>query len=766
MTVGRSLLRIDGREKVLGRACYAADYTAEEVLYLQVKRSPHPHAQIHAVQVHKARAIEGVVDIVTAADLPTQERYGLIIKDQEVLCSQRVRYMGDALALVTAESQEVARRAVEEIQVHYTPLPVIGTPWEAAQQDAPAIHTGGNLLQHVKLRRGNVQEGFQKAAHLFTHSFQSAPLEQVPLQPEAGIAWVDDAGIVTIQAAAQWLHDLQADISRVLGLSQKQVRLIQPVIGGAFGKREDISVHIHLALMALRTRRPVKMVYSREESIITQAKRHPFFYQIKTGHDREGRILAWEGSIYGDTGSYASGGPAVVRQALFLAPGPYFIPHLKGDAYLYYTNNTYCGAMRGFGGTQSAFAYESHMDMVARKLGIDPCRIREINALGPGSITSTGQRIYTDGMLQTIKGAVLAAGWKRERKKGGACGGQERIRRGIGMATTFFGIGYGEGFPDHAHARVLLNRDGRIEIYTAGAEVGQGLHTALVQIGSTALSIPPQFIHIKGGDTANTFSAGSTSASRQTYFSGNAVLNACEDLKMRLFQQASLIFGGSIASFYIKNREIISRDNPQCRISFQDLAEEQPPFALVGEAFFFKRTTPPDPETGQGSQLYASYAFATQVAVVEVDTRTGEVCVLQVYAAHDVGRAINPRAIEGQVEGGVAMGLGMALMEEQLYRNGITLNPNLTDYVIPTTLDVPPVETIIIQEEEPTGPFGARGVGEPSTLPTAPAILNAIYDAVGVRIQRLPATPEKILRALQQKESQQDSPDQYPGATT
>lgn len=752
MVVGASIPRVDGKEKVLGKARYAGDYHQKGTLYLQVKRSPHPHAHIHRVQTEKARGLPGVVDIVTAADLPTQERFGLIIKDQEILCSDRVRYMGDALAVVAGETLEAAKEAVLQIQVEYTPLPVINSPWEALHPEAVAIHPGGNLLQHVQLRRGDVEAGFAASTHRFSHSFASAPLEPTPLQPEAGVAWVDENGIVTIQAASQWLHDLQAEIARVLGLPLHRVRLIQPVIGGAFGKREDISVHVHLALMALRTRRPVKLIYSRSESMITQAKRHPLYYQLQLGLDGEGKILAWEGTIHGDTGAYASGGPAVIRQALFLAPGPYHIPHLKGDAYLYYSNHTYCGAMRGFGGTQSAFAYESLMDMVARNLQLDPARLRKINGLHPGTITPTGQRITGSGMNETLKAALQASQWQ-ERKKWKAGARAPEKRRGMGLATTFFGIGYGEGFPDHAHARVLLNQQGEIEIWTAGAEVGQGLHTVLIQIASSALSISPHRIQIRGGDTARTFSAGSTSASRQTYFSGQAVLQGAEALKMRLYQHASRLFQESIASFYLQEGEVVVKRDPRRRISFRELAEKTPPAERVGEAFFFKETHAPDPKTGQGSHIYASYAFATQVAGVEVDITTGEVAVLHVYAAHDVGRAINPMGIQGQIEGGVVMGLGMALMEEQIYQDGIMQNPNLTDYVIPTTLDVPSIHTCIIEEEEPTGPYGARGVGEPSTLPTAPAILNAIYDAVGVRIQDLPATPEKILLALQKKAS-------------
>lgn len=746
--LGESLTRIDARDKVLGKAKYAGDISFPDQIYLKVKRSSYPHALIKGIKTKEASSLEGVVDVLIGKDLPTLHKYGLIIQDQPVLCTEKVRYLGDPLAIVVAETEEIAKRALQLIQVEYSPLPVISSPFQALKEDAPFIHEGGNLLHHAKLARGDVNKGFLESTHIFSHSFSTAPLDQIPLQVEAGVAKVDGDGVITIWAACQWLHDLKAQIARTLGIPQDKVRLIQPIVGGAFGKREDISVHIHLALMALRTKRPVKLVYSREESMITQAKRHPIHYQLRTGLDREGRIVAWEGTLYGDTGAYASGGPAVIRQALFLAPGPYYIPHLKGDAYLYYTNNTYCGAMRGFGGTQSAFAYESHMDMMAQKIGVDPVQFRKINALYPGTITPTGQKIYSLGMLETIEGAMVASSWAKVKKEKENRG---RKKKGIGIATTFFGIGYGEGFPDHAHAKVVL-KEGGVEIWTAGADVGQGLHTILVQLVGQVLAIEPEKITIKGQDTSTTFSAGSTSASRQTYFSGNAVVMAASDLKMRLYHKAASLLGGSVASFSLKGGRIISRENPDHNISLKELYRSQPAREMTGEAFFFKKTSIPDPKSGQGTHVYASYAFATQVAVVEVDTLTGEVQVLKVYGAHDVGKAINPCSIEGQVEGGVAMGVGMALMEEQIYQEGVTLNPNLTDYVIPTIFDVPKVETIIIEEEEPTGPFGARGIGEPATIPTAPAIINAIYDAIGVRCTELPVTPEKILFQLKRED--------------
>lgn len=743
MAIGRSIPRVDAVDKVLGRALYAGDISLRDMIYLKVKRSPYPHANIVGIKTKRACSMPGVIEVLTAQDLPTDKTYGLIVNDQPVLCQERVRYMGDALALVAGETQEIARKALDSIEVEYEPLPVITTPFEALRTDAPEIHEGGNLLRHVKLSRGDVKKGFEESKYIFSQTYESAPLDQVPLQVEAGVAYMDDHGVITIWAATQWLHDLQAHIARVLGLSQERVRLIQPTIGGAFGKREDISVHIHLALMALKTRRPVRLLYSRSESMITQAKRHPIHFQLRTGLDQNGRILAWEGRIYGDTGAYASGGPAVIGQSLYLAPGPYQIPNIKGDAYLCYTNNTYCGAMRGFGGTQAAFAYESHMDTMAHKMGLDPVRFRELNAIRPGTVTPTGQTISSNGMLKTIEAAVSASLWKENR---GDSRGDSRWRKGVGIASTFFGIGYGEGFPDHSHAKVLL-KGGGLEIWTAGADVGQGLHTVLVQLASEVLTIDPLRISIKGQDTSTTLSAGSTSASRQTYFSGNAVKMAAEDLKMRIYHQASKSLGGPVASFYLKDGEVVSKEDHKKRISFEELYQSLDQ-ELVGEAFFFKKTTPPDPETGQGSHIYASYAFATHVAEVEVDTLTGEVRLLKVYGAHDVGKAIHPVAIEGQVEGGVAMGIGMALMEEQILREGITLNPNLTDYVIPTALDTPLVETIMIEEEETTGPFGARGIGEPATIPTAPAILNAIYDAIGVRFTRLPVTPERILKGL------------------
>ncbi|MGI6366463.1 MAG: xanthine dehydrogenase family protein molybdopterin-binding subunit [Bacillota bacterium] len=756
--IGKRVQRVDALEKVTGQAKYSVDYYEEDMLWLKVLRAPHPHALIKRVDVSKARELPGVAKVITAADVPWLKKFGLIFKDQEVLVKEKTRYMGDALAVVAAEDERTARRALDLIEVDYEPLEVISDPLRAMEPDAPRIHQSGqvpfehpynkgNVLSIDYLIKGDVEQGFAEADHIIENEFRTQHIDHVALEPEAGLAVYDpERDHYTIWAACQWLHDIQTDVARVLGVKVEQVQIIQPHIGGAFGRREDISTHIILPLMAKLTGRPVKWVMTRQETMITQSKRHPMIFRFKTGVKKDGTITAWQSEVIGDTGAYASTGASIVHQALYVSTGPYEIPHVKGVSYTVFTNNTYCGAMRGFGATEAAFAYERQMDCIARDMGWDPAEFRLHNAYRLGSATANGQVLTTSvGTRDTI----LAA---RERFGSKGKPSAPHKRRGVGMATIMFGCGYGEGFPDHSIAGAEVTEDGRILIRSAAADVGQGVKTVLTLIAAEILNIPPERIDLAVADTHSTKNAGSASATRHTIFSGNAVKLAAENLLGKIYHRAYIELGRAYPELSIKDGDIILH-GVEKQMSLGELARiaKAKGEPLVAEGCFFPRTDL-DTRTGQGEHVYVAYTFNTQFVEVEVDTETGQVDVIRIVAAPDVGKVINPVGLEGQSEGGSAMGLGMALMEEQVFSQGITLNPDLSTYLVPTSLDVPDVVTVPVESGDACGPFGAKGIGEPAMIPTAPAILNAIEDAVGIRLYEMPATPDKVLAALKARE--------------
>lgn len=764
--VGQRVDRVDARDKVAGKALYSADYYLEDMLYIKVLRAPHPHALIKSIDVSRAREVPGVVRVITAADVPWVGNFGLIFKDQEVLVREKTRYMGDALAIVAAETEDIARRALEYIEVDYEPLPVISDPLQAMKKDAIYIHepreescepglNPGNLLCSHRLERGDLEQGMAEADLIVENEIRTPHVEHVALQPEAGVAKYDkESGVCTMWAATQWLHDIQADVAQSLQLNLEQVQIIQPAIGGAFGKREDVSVHIILALMAILTERPVKMEMTREELMITQNKRHPIIFRYKTGVKKDGTITAWEAEVIGDTGAYASTGSAVVHQALYLCTGPYNVPHLRGVSHTLYTNNTYSGAMRGFGATQAAFAYETQMDCIAAELDLDPLELRRKNAYELGSITPNGQVLTTSvGMGETLDRAAEVFGYE----PGQRCRQVNGKLRGIGVASSMFGCGYGEGFPDHSIVDLEVSPAGKILIRSAAADVGQGVLTVISQIVAEVLDIPLDLIELAPGDTHTTRNAGSTSATRQTIFSGNAARIAAEELLGKIYHRASIELVRHHPQFLVQKGEVILQGT-ETRLSLAELAriarEKGDP--LQAEGCYFPRTDSPDPATGQGELLYLAYTFNTHITEVEVDPETGLVRVLRVVAVPDVGRVINRTGVEGQSEGGTVMGLGMALMEKQVIEEGITLNADLSTYLIPTAMDMPEIKTEVVESGDAAGPFGAKGIGEPALLPAAPAIINAIYSATGIRFRHIPVTPDQLLTALQNKEQPEE----------
>ncbi len=760
--VGKKIDRVDARDKVTGKALYSADFYLEDMLYLKVLRAPHPHARIKSVDVSKARTIPGVAMAISAKDVPWVKNFGMIFKDQEVLVREKTRYMGDALAIVAAETETIARQALDYIEVDYEPLPVISDPLKALEKESPYIHepreencdpglNPGNLLCTHRLERGDLERGFSEADVIVENEIRTPHIEHVALQPEAGVAKYDkETGVCTMWVATQWLHDIQADVAQALDMKTEQVQIIQPAIGGAFGKREDVSVHIIIALMAILTGRPVKMEMTREELMITQNKRHPIIFRHKTGVKKDGTITAWKAEVIGDTGAYASTGSAVVHQALYMCTGPYNVPNLSGVSYTAYTNNTYAGAMRGFGATQAAFAYETQMDCIAAELGLDPLEFRKKNAYELGSMTPNGQILTTSvGVKDTLEKAAEVFGYKPDQLSKEENG---KIR-GIGVASSMFGCGYGEGFPDHSIVDLEVTDEGKILVHSAAADVGQGILTVVCQIVAEVLDIPLELVELAPGDTHTSKNAGSTSATRQTIFSGNAAKLAAEELLGKIYHRASLELVKHHPQFLVQEGEIVLQGT-ETRISLAELAKiaREKGDPLHAEGCYFPRTDVPDEATGQGNLVYVAYTFNTHIAEIEIDKYTGETRVLRVVAVPDVGRVINRIGVEGQSEGGTVMGVGMALMEKQVIEEGITKNADLSTYLIPTSLDMPEIITEIVESGDAAGPYGAKGIGEPALLPAAPAIINAIYNATGVRFFHTPVTPDQVFKAIKDRE--------------
>jgi CO/xanthine dehydrogenase Mo-binding subunit len=738
--VGIEIPKVDVLEKTLGEAKYGADLLINDPLYLKVVRSPKPHAKILRIEIDEALRVPGVEKIFTSKDIPGKNLVGTINKDQPILASDRVRYIGDPVALVAAKTEEVAEEASKKLAVVYEDLPSITHPEEALQPNAPLIHEKGNLLLEFHVIKGNSQRGFKEAEVTIEETYTTTWVDHAYLEPDAGISYLDEEGRITVVCPTQNVHYDQKEVASVLSLPLEQVRIIQCATGGGFGGRLDITVQCLLALAVFHLKKPVKMVFSREEVFQVTSKRHPLKIRYKSGVKKDGTLTAVEVDILGDTGAYASYGSTVAIRSAVHATGPYQVPNVKVRSRMAYTNNSWSGAMRGFGVPQMAFAHESQMDLLAQALKMDPIEIRLKNSLRVGSETATGQTLMASvGIGETLRKVKewmnRSAISKNDSKK-------PFIKKGIGVGSMWYGIG-NTGIANPSTAQMEIDLNGEIRLLTGVADIGQGSDTVLLQIASEAIGVPLKEIRLIRADTAVTTDAGATSASRQTYISGNAILNAVKNLKEEAIKEASRILGVDGKDLYFEDGEIKQKSNPSASISIKEVAKKCGRI-LRGEGNFDPETTRLDPETGQGAP-YGTYAFATHLAEVEVDTETGKVKVNRVIASHDVGKAIHPKNVIGQIMGGVAMGTGFALMEE--FVSGETTS--FVNYLIPTSKDVPEVIPILVEEEEPTGPFGAKGVGEPALIPSAPAILNAIADAIGQRIYHLPANLERVLEAVQ-----------------
>ncbi|MFP4073793.1 MAG: xanthine dehydrogenase family protein molybdopterin-binding subunit [Actinomycetota bacterium] len=718
--VGTSPLRPDGIAKLKGEFEYASDLHAEGMLWGATTRSPHAHGRIVSIDVAPALAIGGVHAVLTADDVPGRAVFGLEHPDQPVLASQLVRYWGEPVAIVAAEDEDTARRAAAAVKVEYEELEPFVDPEEADEVDA--------VFRRMRIRRGDQEAKGQVSVEGF---YEVGMQDQAPLGPEAGLAIPDGHGGVDLYATSQFVHVDQEQVVASLGLRPDQVRAHPAGIGGAFGAREDVNLHIHLCMLALYTGQPVKMVYDRSESFTGHVHRHPALMWYRHEADEEGRLVRVEARIIIDGGAYASTTAAVLANASYFAVGPYRCDSVAIDGVGTRTNNPPCGAMRGFGAVQVCVAYEAQMDKLAAQLGLDPLEIRRRNALARGDVlATTGQVIDTPlpvvDVIDSLAAMPIAATDAPLPGGSGLTTDPENVKRGVGYAIGIKNLGFSEGFDDYAQARVRLTDEGAV-VETAAIEVGQGLVTVLAQLARSGLGISSAIVrHV---DTSKIDSAGSTSASRQTQISGGATHGAATKLRERILEHHD---GDDLTDEGV----------------FRDDELVVPMAILAGEGWeetvtFRHPDTEPSDEDGQGV-VHADFAIAGHRAVVDVDEELGLVTVVRVDTAQDVGKALHPEAVRGQIEGGILQGVGLAVMEEIVMEKGIIQNPNFTDYLLPTVLDAPDVEALLIEEDGSWGPYGAKGVGEPPTISSTSAVVAAIRDATGKDINRAPVRPQDL----------------------
>jgi CO/xanthine dehydrogenase Mo-binding subunit len=730
--IGNSITRLDVVAKVTGKAKYPGDFQFYDQLVMKVLFAHRTHARVLDVDTSQAEAIEGVVMVLTAKDVPVNE-YGLGVNDQPVLCglgssiegADIVRFEGDQVALVIAESEEIATEALKRIVVRYEDLPVVKTIGEALKKDAPILHSrlDSNIFHHNIIRCGSTEEAFKECAVIVEGEYQTPVQEHAYLQPESGVGFMDEKGRVTIITAGQWAHEDQEQVAHALGLPLDSIRIIYPAIGGAFGGREDMSVQIILGLAALKLSehgidRPVRIVWSREESMIGHCKRHAYTMKAKWGADAQGKILAAECEIWANGGAYVYTSPKVLGNATLLATGPYEVPNVSTDAYAVYTNDIPGGAFRGFGGPQAAFMAELQADKLAEALGMDPVEFRMRNLFKEGSLISMGSPLPAGVTIREVmQKCAEEAGWTQGpdgwKKPELAQSEDPNIKRGLGIACGYKNIGFSYGYAENCGAIIILEGDEKIEtakLYHAGAEVGQGSHTAFAQFAAEALDLPLEKLEVHYSDTSNSLNSGSVSASRMTHMAGNSIIGAAK-LALEHWQ-----------------------------------AGERP---AVGSFVYRPPATSGMDKTDGHCNPNFTYGYVAQAVFADVNIQTGDVHLRDVISVDDVGKAINPIQVEGQIEGCVVQAAGYVVLENWKKRNTRALTKEMSTYLIPTVLDIPDrTRSVILEYPDPIGPYGARGMGEMPYLPFAPAVIDAVYHATGVRFHSFPLTAERVLRGL------------------
>ena len=774
--IGQSVLRSDGRAKTTGRTAYTVNLELPGMLHVKTLRSPFPHARLLRVDTGRAARVPGVAALLTRDDLeklcPGGATYGPVVRDQPIVAVDKVRFAGEIVAAVAAESLDAAEEALDLIEVEYEELPAVFDPIEALKEDAPAVHAapgsatgaftdtaslklgqGSNLCSQFVIRKGDLEAGFEKSDYLFEHEFYSPAVQHCALEPHACVAQVLPDDSLELWATTQNPSVLRSQLQLLFGLPLSKIRVHVPPLGAGYGAKSWPKIEPLTAALAIKTGRPVKYVLSREEVFHTITK-HAALVRLKTGVSREGLLLARKVEIFWDTGAYAEVGPRVSKNGGYAAPGPYRIPNVWVDSYCVYTNKPPAGAFRGYGVSQVCWAYDQQMDIIAEALGMDPLELRLKNAFEEEDSFHTGQTLHGIGIKESLLQAADSIGWTAG-SRSTALGSGGRIRRGRGIACSIKGT----VTPSLSTAVVKLEEDGSVSVLTSTVEMGQGSDTALAQMAAEALHVDFSRVKVASPDTLVTPYDQSTTSSRSTYSMGNAILMACAEVKQQLLEAAADLLEVSMQDLDLADGRVFVKGSPDRSMSYEEVVTRHFGMrvgSIIGRGTFKTSGRGLDPETGQG---YASAFWSTGAAAaeVEVDTETGEVRILKFTSACDVGKAINPLHCVGQVEGSVVMSLGHTFYEEIVYDSGQLINPNFLDYRLPSVCELPDsLNVILIEKPHREGPFGAHGVGETASPPVSSAIANAIYDATGVRITELPITPEKILLGLRQLQDKRD----------
>ena len=744
--VGEDIPMLDGIEKATGRARYGDDLFLPGMLHGKVVRSPHAHAEILGIDVKEASAMPGVCAILTAADIDGPNRYGRFVRDQPALCQDRARLVGDPVALVVAETEKQANEAALRVVVNYNPLPDVFDALGALHETAPQLHPTGNICAENKISAGDVEKGFRESEHILQQTYVTHFAEHAYMEPEAGVGYIDEEGRVVVAAGTQSAHFTQKEVAHALGLERDQVRVIQTKTGGGFGGKHEVSIHCFLGLAALKLRRPVKIRYTRQESMATTYKRHPFRMDLKAGAKKDGSLCAIHTNYFANTGAYTGSGTGVFTRAMLHTTGPYHFPHVNLSVTGVFTNNPNSSGMRGFGVPQVALAIESHLDQLAQELGLDPWELRYRNAYTSEHILPTGHplpgNVEIRRCLEAIKpyyDAMKSNAARRNRDSGG-------VRCGVGLGAAMYGIGItGLLFP--GRVRVLLEEDGTLVVRAGVADVGQGSVTGLAQIAADEFGIPIDKVRMFSVDTLTEPDSGPSAASRQIFFTGKVICGAIQELKKLMLNVAPQIFEREVEKIslvYLPEGSVVFPDEDRSLSlpisDFVRIAREKG-MILEAEDVYDPGVTYYDHKTGRG-RPYPGYTYAAQVVEVAVDDKTGKIDVLRVVVAQDVGRAINPKMVEGQLEGSVVMGIGWVLKEKFL--PGKT--ESFSTYRIPLSTDVPEITTILLENDEPGAPFGAKGVAEATIVPTGAAVVNAIAHATGVRFNEIPVDINRLVR--------------------
>ena len=751
--VGKPRVRIDAPGKAQGRTRFAGDHVMPNMLHVKVLRAPVASARLTRIDAAKARALQGVACVLTAADLtgrraatdiPGQTGRKRLATDQQILVRERVRYHGEPLALIAAETLALAERAAELIEHDLEPLPGVFDPLEALKPGAPVVQGTDNVVATYKVRKGDIDKGFAEAERIVENTFRTQFVEHAFLEPEVGLAWVDENEVINIRVSTQVIEHFRA-IADALGVAHNQVRILGSLVGGGFGGKEDVTVEIYLALLAQATGRPVRLAYTREDSFFGHGKRHPFTITHRTGVTGDGRITAAQITMTADAGAYVFLSPYVLLYAVVAGVGPYRVDNVHIDARAVATNNMFTSAFRGFGAAQACVAHEQQMDEIAKELGLDPLELRRRNFLRTGDEIATGQPIESAVWSDDCMTKAWAALGER-------APGEGPVKVGRGVAAYQQSYGRITWLHDTSEAWVGIEMDGTVVVRSGVTDIGAGQVSALAQIAAELLGVSLGEVTVYNSDSATTPLAGTTTATRALYMTGNAVHRAAEALRGRLIARAAEEFGVAPSAVDLAESRAFVVEVPDQAMALEDLvgicASEgihRSELAIFRAPF----TGEIDPETGQG-RVHPDYAFGAHAVEVAVDTETGEVTVLKSVGAHDVGQAINPAAVAGQIEGGAAQGQGYALSEAMIYRDGELVTPSFSEYLIPTAMDMPRVQSIILESRSGLGPFGAKGIGEPALTPVAPAIANAVADAIGRRVFELPITPERIVMALRE----------------